>query len=145
MIQNVGGKSLTEQQERSFLQINVGSSDNTFTVKWNDTVKESNYNVTIEAGTLTVTAQSIDPENPDYKGITVDAPTDVEYTGADQTWLPTVTDGNGKALVKDTDYTVTYDNEDRTNTAYIVSSNRCICCQKSESEKAAERSGRAAG
>ena len=30
-------------------------------------------------------------------------------------------------------------------TAYIVSSNRCICCQKSESEKAAERSGRAAG
>ena len=73
-------------------QTNVGSSDNTFTVKWNDTVKESNYNVTIEAGTLTVTAQSIDPENPDYKGITVDAPTDVEYTGADQTWLPTVTD-----------------------------------------------------
>ena len=73
-------------------QTNVGSSDNTFTVKWNDTVKESNYNVTIEAGTLTVTAQSIDPENPDYKGITVDAPTDVEYTGANQTWLPTVTD-----------------------------------------------------
>ena len=73
-------------------QTNVGSSDNTFTVKWNDTVKESNYNVTIEAGTLTVTAQSIDPENPDYKGITVDAPTDVEYTGANQTWLPTATD-----------------------------------------------------
>ena len=96
-------------------QTNVGSSDNTFTVKWNDTVKESNYNVTIEAGTLTVTAQSIDPDNPNYKGITVDAPTDVEYTGEDQTWLPTVTDGNGKALVKDTDYTVTYDNEDRTN------------------------------
>ena len=96
-------------------QKNVGNSDNTFTVKWNETVKESNYNVTIEAGTLTVTAQSIDPENPDYKGITVDAPTAVEYTGADQTWLPTVTDGNGKALVKDTDYTVTYDNEDRTN------------------------------
>lgn len=101
-------------------QTNVGSSDNTFTVKWNDTVKESNYNVTIEAGTLTVTAQSIDPENPDYKGITVDAPTDVEYTGANQTWLPTVTDGNGKALVKDTDYTVTYDNEDRTNVTGII-------------------------
>ena len=101
-------------------QTNVGSSDNTFTVKWNDTVKESNYNVTIEAGTLTVTAQSIDPENPDYKGITVDAPTDVEYTGANQTWLPTVTDGNGKALVKDTDYTLTYDNEDRTNVTGII-------------------------
>ena len=101
-------------------QTNVGSSDNTFTVKWNDTVKESNYNVTIEAGTLTVTAQSIDPDNPNYKGITVDAPTDVEYTGEDQTWLPTVTDGNGKALVKDTDYTVTYDNEDRTNVTGII-------------------------
>ena len=98
-------------------QKNVGNSDNTFTVKWNETVKESNYNVTIEAGTLTVTAQSIepDPENPNYKGITVNEPTAVEYNGADQTWLPIVTDGNGKALVKDTDYTVTYDKEDRTN------------------------------
>ena len=96
-------------------QKNVGNSDNTFTVKWNETVKESNYNVTIEAGTLTVTAQSIDPENPDYKGITVNTPADVEYNGADQTWKPIVTDGKGNTLVKDTDYTVTYDKEDRTN------------------------------
>ena len=96
-------------------QKNVGNSDNTFTVKWNETVKESNYNVTIEAGTLTVTAQSIDPENPDYKGITVNTPADVEYNGADQTWKPIVTDGKGNTLVKDTDYTVTYDKEDLTN------------------------------
>ena len=96
-------------------QTEVGSTANTYSLTWDGTAKESNYTVAETIGTLTVTAQSIDPENPDYKGITVDAPTAVEYTGADQTWLPTVTDGNGKALVKDTDYTVTYDNEDRTN------------------------------
>ena len=96
-------------------QTEVGSTANTYSLTWDGTAKESNYTVAETIGTLTVTAQSIDPENPDYKGITVDAPTDVEYTGADQTWLPTVTDGNGKALVKDIDYTVTYDKEDRTN------------------------------
>lgn len=101
-------------------QTEVGSTANTYSLTWDGTAKESNYKVVETIGTLTVTAQSIDPENPDYKGITVDAPTDVEYTGEDQTWLPTVTDGNGKALVKDTDYTVTYDNEDRTNVTGII-------------------------
>ena len=101
-------------------QTEVGSTANTYSLTWDGTAKESNYTVAETIGTLTVTAQSIDPENPDYKGITVDAPTDVEYTGEDQTWLPTVTDGNGKALVKDTDYTVTYDNEDRTNVTGII-------------------------
>ena len=96
-------------------QTEVGSTANTYSLTWDGTAKESNYKVVETIGTLTVTAQSIDPDNPNYKGITVDAPTDVEYTGADQTWLPTVTDGNGKALVKDIDYTVTYDKEDRTN------------------------------
>ena len=101
-------------------QTEVGSTANTYSLTWDGTAKESNYKVVETIGTLTVTAQSIDPDNPNYKGITVDAPTDVEYTGADQTWLPTVTDGNGKALVKDTDYTVTYDNEDRTNVTGII-------------------------
>ena len=101
-------------------QTEVGSTANTYSLTWDGTAKESNYKVVETIGTLTVTAQSIDPDNPNYKGITVDAPTDVEYTGEDQTWLPTVTDGNGKALVKDTDYTVTYDNEDRTNVTGII-------------------------
>ena len=101
-------------------QTEVGSTANTYSLTWDGTAKESNYKVVETIGTLTVTAQSIDPDNPNYKGITVDAPTDVEYTGANQTWLPTVTDGNGKALVKDTDYTVTYDNEDRTNVTGII-------------------------
>ena len=101
-------------------QTEVGSTANTYSLTWDGTAKESNYKVVETIGILTVTAQSIDPDNPNYKGITVDAPTDVEYTGEDQTWLPTVTDGNGKALVKDTDYTVTYDNEDRTNVTGII-------------------------
>ena len=102
-------------------QTYVGSSENTFSVVWNETVKESNYNVAIDYGTLTVTPQSIvpdpDPENPnpDYKGVEVSTPADVPYNGQDQTWEPTVKDAEGKALVKDTDYTVSYDKDDRTN------------------------------
>ena len=102
-------------------QTYVGSSENTFSVVWNETVKESNYNVAIDYGTLTVTPQSIvpdpDPENPnpDYKGVEVSTPADVPYNGQDQTWKPIVKDAEGKALVKDTDYTVSYDKDDRTN------------------------------
>ena len=100
-------------------QIYVGSSENIFSVVWNETVKESNYNVAIDYGTLTVTPQSIvpdpDPENPSYKGVEVSTPADVPYNGQDQTWEPTVKDAEGKALVKDTDYTVSYDKDDRTN------------------------------
>ena len=101
-------------------QTEVGSTANTYSLTWDGTAKESNYKVVETIGTLTVTAQSIDPENPNYKGITVNEPTDVEYNGEDQTWLPIVTDGSGKALVKDTDYTVTYDKEDRTNVTGII-------------------------
>ena len=100
-------------------QTYVGSSENIFSVVWNETVKESNYNVAIDYGTLTVTPQSIvpdpDPENPSYKGVEVSTPADVPYNGQDQTWEPTVKDAEGKALVKDTDYTVSYDKDDRTN------------------------------
>ena len=109
----VNGETATFKTTGS--QTEVGSSANTYSLEWDGTAKSSNYTVTETIGTLTVTAQSIDPENPNYKGITVNTPADVEYNGADQTWLPTVTDGKGKALVKDTDYTVTYDKEDRTN------------------------------
>ena len=59
-----------------------------------------------------------DPENPDqpfYTGATVDRPADVPYNGGDQTWAPTVTDGEGNELVEGEDYTVSYSTEDRTN------------------------------
>ena len=102
-------------------QTEVGNSENKFAVKWNDTVKESNYNVSIKFGTLTVTAQSIipgpDPENPDpnYKGITIDAPSDVPYDGTEHKWTPAVKDKDGNTLTEGTDYEVKYNKTDYTN------------------------------
>ncbi len=100
---------------------NEGSTDNTYTLVWDKTAKESNYTVIEDVGTLTVTTQSIDPgtdpenPNPEYKGVEVSTPADVPYNGQNQTWKPTVKDAEDKALVKDTDYTVSYDKDDRTN------------------------------
>ena len=102
-------------------QTEVGSSENKFAVKWNDTVKESNYNVSIEFGTLTVTEQSIvpgpDPENPvpNYKGIKIDDPSDVPYDGKEHKWTPTVTDAKDNKLKEGTDYEVSYNKKDYTN------------------------------
>ena len=100
-------------------QTEVGNSENTYILTWDGTAKETNYTVSESLGTLTVTPQSIvpdpDPENPSYKGVEVSTPADVPYNGQDQTWEPTVKDAEGKALVKDTDYTVSYDKDDRTN------------------------------
>ena len=65
-----------------------------------------------------------DPEDPDYPdyytGATVDRPADVPYNGSDQTWAPTVTDGEGNELVEGEDYTVSYSTDDRTNAGEIV-------------------------
>ena len=102
-------------------QTEVGSSENKFAVKWNDTVKESNYNVSIEFGTLTVTEQSIvpgpDPENPvpNYKGIKIADPSDVPYDGEEHKWTPVVTDKDGNTLTEGTDYEVSYNKTDYTN------------------------------
>ena len=47
--------------------------------------------------------------------MSVDSPSDVVYDGADHTWTPTVTDGDGNVLVANRDYTVRYSTPDRTN------------------------------
>ena len=49
-----------------------------------------------------------------HPSISIDYPQDVPYNGTDQTWAPTVTDGE-KVLVAGTDYEVTYSTSDRTN------------------------------
>ena len=46
--------------------------------------------------------------------VTVNSPQDVPYNGTNQTWVPTVTDGN-KVLVAGTDYEVSYSTDDHTN------------------------------
>ena len=107
-------------------QTEVGESKNAFTVNWDRNAKESNYDVTIEFGTLKVTEQSIvpgpDPENPDpsYKGIQINNPSDVPYNGQVQKWTPTVTDATGKVLTEGTDYTVSYDKDDFTNVTGVI-------------------------
>ena len=60
-------------------------------------------------GTWTLT--HIDISGPE---VTVNSPQDVPYNGTNQTWVPTVTDGN-KVLVAGTDYEVSYSTDDHTN------------------------------
>ena len=75
---------------------------------------QGNYSVTYVAGTLTITAQSIDPgtdpekPNPDYTGAKVNSPSDEVYDGKEHKWIPTVTDKADKKLEAGTDYTVEY-------------------------------------
>ena len=117
-------------------QTEVGQSANTIVIEWNGL--RGNYDLTQNPGTLTVFPQSIDPSDPDpdnpepgdpdpsdpdpenpdqpfYTGVSVDSPSDVVYDGADHTWTPTVTDGDGNVLVAKRDYTVSYSTTDCTN------------------------------
>ena len=95
-------------------QTDVGSSKNTYNIVWTETTKADNYQVSDTVGTLTVTAQSIDPgtdpekPNPDYTGAKVNSPKDSVYDGNEHKWIPTVTDKADKKLEAGTDYTVEY-------------------------------------
>ena len=95
-------------------QTDVGSSKNTYKIVWTETTKADNYQVSDTVGTLTVTAQSIDPgtdpekPNPDYTGAKVNSPSDAVYDGNEHKWIPTVTDKADKKLKAGTDYTVEY-------------------------------------
>ena len=105
-------------------QTNVGSSKNTYKIVWTETTKEDNYQVSATVGTLTVTAQSIDPgtdpekPNPDYTGAKVNGPSDAVYDGNEHMWIPTVTD-KSKTLELGKDYTVEYSTSDFTNVGTI--------------------------
>lgn len=89
---------------------NVGSVSNTVTVDWGN-VKETNYTVDYNLGTLTVKAQSINPSDPSYLNVKVNKPENKVYDGKDHKWIPEVTLENGTPLVEGTDYTVTYSTE----------------------------------
>ena len=100
-------------------QTNVGTSNNTYELKFEGTAKAKNYtHGTDSIGTLTVTKQSIvpDPEHPEtYKEVTITSPSDEVYDGKEHKWIPTVTDKEGNELVAKTDYEVTYSTTDFTN------------------------------
>ena len=98
-------------------QTEVGNSKNTYSIKWNGTAKSTNYEISEAVGTLTVTQQSIDPEDPDnnYNGVTINKPSNKVYDGKEHKWSPAVTDKEGNALVEGTDYEVAYSTSDFRN------------------------------
>ena len=104
----VNGEKVTLKTEGTITD--VGSALNTVTIDWGS-VKETNYTVTYKFGTLTVTAQSIDPSDPSYLNVKVSKPENKVYDGKDHKWIPEVTLEDGTPLLEGTDYTVTYSTE----------------------------------
>ena len=100
-------------------QTSVGSSKNTFAAKpGNGSAKVENYDITYRYGALTVSAQSINPDDPipgAYAGVKVNSPSDAVYDAREHKWIPVVTGKDGNALVEGRDYTVTYSTDDFTN------------------------------
>ena len=98
-------------------QTEVGNSKNTYSIKWNGTAKSTNYQISEAVGTLTVTQQSIDPEDPDnnYNGVTINNPSNSVYDGKEHKWSPAVADKEENALAEGTDYEVAYSTSDFTN------------------------------
>ena len=95
-------------------QTNVGTSDNTFTYALKDGTLASNYNISTELGTLTITPKSIIPDGPETPedkktGITVENPGDVKYDGKDHAEKPVVKDEKtGVTLEEGKDYEIVY-------------------------------------
>ena len=84
----------------------------------------SNIRVIVTDGYLKINPQTINPgtpENPDpdYDGVEVGTLEDVVYNGLEQKQAPTVKDKKGVALVKGTDYTISY-SEDTTNVGTVT-------------------------
>lgn len=91
-------------------QTKVGESDNAYKIEWSGTAKRANYRLEAEiVGKLTVSAQSIDPDDAGaFGGVTVGYLNDTVYNGADQRFEPEVVDKDGKVLVKGRDYELSY-------------------------------------
>ena len=100
-------------------QTSVGSSKNTFAAKpGNGSTKVENYDIAYRYGTLTVSAQSINPDDSTpgaYAGVKVNTPSDAVYDAREHKWIPVVTGKDGNALVEGRDYTVTYSTDDFVN------------------------------
>ena len=107
-------------------QTNVGTSDNTYELKFEGTAKAKNYTHGKDSiGTLTVTKKSIVPDGPntpDEKktGITVTDPKDSKYDGEEHKNKPKVEDTKTKATLKEgTDYELSY-SEDVVNAGTVT-------------------------
>ena len=107
-------------------QTNVGTSDNTYELKFEGTAKAKNYTHGKDSiGTLTVTKKSIVPDGPNTPeekktGITVTDPKDSKYDGEEHRNKPKVEDTKTKATLKEgTDYELSY-SEDVTNAGTVT-------------------------
>ena len=93
---------------------NVGTKANTFGYALNKNTLASNYNISTELGTLTITPKSIIPDGPETPddektGITVENPGDVKYDGKDHAEKPVVKDEKtGVTLEEGKDYEIVY-------------------------------------
>ena len=99
-------------------QTTVGSTSNAYAIKAGANTDLDNYEITKANGTLTVTAQSINPTDPTpgaYTGVEVDSPSDVTYDANEHKWVPTVIDKDKNKLIEGADYDVTYSTDDFTN------------------------------
>ena len=101
-------------------QTDVGTSDNTYELKFEGTAKAKNYTHGKDSiGTLTVTAKSINPDD-EKTGITVSNPSDSKYDGEEHRNKPTVEDTKTKATLKEgKDYELSY-SEDVVNAGTVT-------------------------
>ena len=87
---------------------------NTFTYALNKNTLASNYNISTELGTLTITPKTITPDQPgtpddEKTGITVENPGDVKYDGKDHAEKPVIKDEKtGVTLEEGKDYEIVY-------------------------------------
>ena len=115
---SVSGDGFAEGEGATFAVIgtitNVGTKANTFGYALNKNTLASNYNISTELGTLTITPKSIIPDGPktpeDKKtGITVENPKDVKYDGKDHAEKPVIKDEKtGVTLEEGKDYEIVY-------------------------------------
>ena len=89
-------------------QTDVGSSKNTYYLKWNGTADKDNYVVKSDCGKLIVEAAEF----------TVDDLSNVKYEGTSQKLLPVVKSGD-KTLTNKKDYTLTY-SDDTKNVGTVI-------------------------
>ena len=114
----VGGDGFVDGEGATFAVTgtitNVGTKANTFGYALNKNTLASNYNISTELGTLTITPKTITPDQPgtpdeEKTGITVENPGDVKYDGKDHAEKPVIKDEKtGVTLEEGKDYEIVY-------------------------------------
>ena len=114
----VGGDGFVDGEGATFAVTgtitNVGTKANTFGYALNENTLASNYNISTELGTLTITPKTITPDQPgtpdeEKTGITVENPGDVKYDGKDHAEKPVIKDEKtGVTLEEGKDYEIVY-------------------------------------